>query len=170
MRMAVQVLVASAGIIRDQPLLRMSEEDFNAVIDTNLAGTFRVAKGAIMGMLEARSGRIILISSVMGLLGSPGQANYAASKASLIGFARSLARELGGRGVTCNVVAPGIVDTDMTKAVSARRREGLLAQVPLGRCGQPEEIAAVVQFLASPTAAYMTGAVIPVDGGLAMGL
>ena len=127
-------------------------------------------KSAARGMLEARSGRIILISSVAGLLGSPGPTNYAASKAGLIGFSRSLARELGARGVTCNVVAPGIVDTDMTRALSAKRREGLLAQVPRGRCGQPEEIAALVRFLASAGAAYITGAVIPVDGGLAMGL
>ncbi|MBB0244763.1 3-oxoacyl-[acyl-carrier-protein] reductase [Streptomyces alkaliphilus] len=165
----VEVLVANAGITRDQLLLRMSEEDFSAVLETNLTGTFRVVKRASRGMLRARRGRIVLISSVVGLLGSAGQANYAASKAGLVGFARSLARELGSRNITCNVVAPGFVDTDMTRALSEEQRAGIVAQVPLGRYAEPAEIAAAVRFLASPEAAYITGAVIPVDGGLGMG-
>ncbi|MQS08113.1 3-oxoacyl-[acyl-carrier-protein] reductase [Streptomyces alkaliphilus] len=165
----VEVLVANAGITRDQLLLRMSEEDFSAVLETNLTGTFRVVKRASRGMLRARRGRIVLISSVVGLLGSAGQANYAASKAGLVGFGRSLARELGSRNITCNVVAPGFVDTDMTRALSEEQRAGIVAQVPLGRYAEPAEIAAAVRFLASPEAAYITGAVIPVDGGLGMG-
>jgi 3-oxoacyl-[acyl-carrier protein] reductase len=166
---AVEVLVANAGVTRDQLLLRMSEEDFSSVLETNLTGTFRVVKRATRGMLRARKGRIVLISSVVGLLGSAGQANYAASKAGLVGFARSVARELGSRNITCNVVAPGFVDTDMTRALSDEQREGIMGQVPLGRYAQPEEIAASVRFLASEEAAYITGAVIPVDGGLGMG-
>ena len=165
----VEVLVANAGINRDGLLLRMSEEDFTTVLDTNLTGTFRVVKRASKGMLRARSGRIVLISSVVGLLGSPGQVNYASSKAGLVGFARSLARELGSRNITCNVVAPGWVDTDMSRAVSEQRLAESLAQVPLGRAAKPEEIAGVVRFLVSDDAAYITGAVIPVDGGLGMG-
>ncbi|MEE1930635.1 3-oxoacyl-[acyl-carrier-protein] reductase [Streptomyces sp. TRM 70351] len=165
----VRVLVANAGVTRDQLLLRMSEEDFAAVLDTNLTGTFRVVKRAARGMLRARAGRIVLISSVVGLLGSAGQANYAASKAGLVGFGRSLARELGSRGITCNVVAPGFVDTDMTRALSDEQREAITGQVPLGRYAEPDEIAAAVRFLASEEAAYITGAVIPVDGGLGMG-
>jgi 3-oxoacyl-[acyl-carrier protein] reductase len=165
----VQVLVANAGITRDQLLLRMSEEDFAAVVDTNLTGTFRVVKRAARGMLRARAGRIVLISSVVGLAGSAGQANYAASKAALVGFSRSLARELGSRGITCNVVAPGFVETDMTRELTEERRSEILGQVPLGRYAQPEEVAATVRFLASEGAAYITGAVIPVDGGLGMG-
>ncbi|TDC21671.1 3-oxoacyl-[acyl-carrier-protein] reductase [Streptomyces sp. 8K308] len=165
----VEVLVANAGITRDQLLLRMSDEDFTAVLDTNLTGTFRVAKRAARGMLRAKSGRIVLISSVVGLMGAAGQANYGASKAGLIGFARSLARELGSRGITCNVVSPGWVDTDMARAVSEERRAEVMANVPLGRYAQPEEVAGVVRFLTSDTAAYITGAVIPVDGGLGMG-
>lgn len=165
----VEVLVANAGVTRDQLLLRMSEEDFSTVVETNLAGTFRVVKRATKRMLRARSGRIVLISSVVGLLGSAGQANYAASKAGLVGFARSLARELGSRNITCNVIAPGFVDTDMTKALSEEQRAGIVEQVPLGRYAQPEEVAASVRFLASDEAAYITGAVIPVDGGLGMG-
>lgn len=165
----VQVLVANAGITRDQLLMRMSEEDFTAVLDTNLTGTFRVVKRANRGMLRARKGRVVLISSVVGLLGSAGQANYAASKAGLVGFARSLARELGSRNITFNVVAPGFVDTDMTRALTDEQRAGIVAQVPLARYAQPEEIAAAVRFLASDDAAYITGAVIPVDGGLGMG-
>ncbi|MCZ7413552.1 MULTISPECIES: 3-oxoacyl-[acyl-carrier-protein] reductase [unclassified Streptomyces] len=165
----VEVLVANAGVTRDQLLLRMSEEDFTSVLDTNLTGTFRVVKRASKGMLRARSGRIVLISSVVGLLGSAGQANYAASKAGLVGFARSLSRELGSRGITCNVVAPGFVDTDMTRALSEEQRAAITDQVPLGRYAEPEEIAATVRFLASDEAAYITGAVIPVDGGLGMG-
>ncbi|AXK34230.1 3-oxoacyl-[acyl-carrier-protein] reductase [Streptomyces armeniacus] len=166
---AVEVLVANAGVTRDQLLLRMSEEDFTSVLDTNLTGTFRVVKRATRAMLRARKGRVVLISSVVGLLGSAGQANYAASKAGLVGFARSVARELGSRSITCNVVAPGFVDTDMTKVLSDDQREGIVKQVPLGRYAQPEEVAASVRFLASDEAAYITGAVIPVDGGLGMG-
>jgi 3-oxoacyl-[acyl-carrier protein] reductase len=165
----VEVLVANAGVTRDQLLLRMSEEDFATVLDTNLTGTFRVVKRASKRMLRARTGRIVLISSVVGLLGSAGQANYAASKAGLVGFARSLARELGSRNITCNVIAPGFVDTDMTKALSDEQRANIVEQVPLGRYAQPEEVAASVRFLASEEAAYITGAVIPVDGGLGMG-
>jgi 3-oxoacyl-[acyl-carrier protein] reductase len=166
---AVEVLVANAGVTRDQLLLRMSEEDFTSVLETNLTGTFRVVKRATKGMLRARKGRVVLISSVVGLLGSAGQANYAASKAGLVGFARSVARELGSRNITCNVVAPGFVDTDMTKALTDEQRESIVKQVPLGRYAQPEEIASSVRFLASEEAAYITGAVIPVDGGLGMG-
>ncbi|MEU5430778.1 3-oxoacyl-[acyl-carrier-protein] reductase [Streptomyces olivoreticuli] len=166
---AVEVLVANAGITRDQLLLRMSEEDFTSVVDTNLTGTFRVVKRASKAMLRARKGRVVLISSVVGLLGSAGQANYAASKAGLVGFARSIARELGSRNITINVVAPGFVDTDMTRALSDEQRANIVKQVPLTRYAQPEEIAASVRFLASDEAAYITGAVIPVDGGLGMG-
>ncbi|MEU6993789.1 3-oxoacyl-[acyl-carrier-protein] reductase [Streptomyces sp. NPDC046465] len=165
----VEVLVANAGITKDQLLMRMSEEDFTSVLDTNLTGTFRVVKRANRGMLRARKGRVVLISSVVGLLGGAGQANYAASKAGLVGFARSLARELGSRNLTFNVVAPGFVDTDMTKVLTDEQREGIVAQVPLGRYAQPEEIASAVRFLASDDASYITGAVIPVDGGLGMG-
>ncbi|MBZ4321689.1 3-oxoacyl-[acyl-carrier-protein] reductase [Streptomyces huiliensis] len=166
---AVEVLVANAGVTRDQLLLRMSEEDFTSVVETNLTGTFRVVKRASRPMLRARKGRVVLISSVVGLLGSAGQANYAASKAGLVGFARSVARELGSRNITVNVVAPGFVDTDMTRVLSDEQRAGIVANVPLGRYAQPEEIAASVRFLASEEAAYITGAVIPVDGGLGMG-
>jgi 3-oxoacyl-[acyl-carrier protein] reductase len=165
----VEVLVANAGITRDTLLLRMSEEDFTSVLDTNLTGTFRVVKRASKGMLRARRGRIVLISSVVGLLGSAGQANYAASKAGLVGLARSLARELGSRGITTNVVAPGFVDTAMTQVLGEERKQEILAQVPLGRYATTDEIAGVVTFLASDAAAYITGAVIPVDGGLGMG-
>ncbi|MEV5242665.1 3-oxoacyl-[acyl-carrier-protein] reductase [Streptomyces cinnamoneus] len=166
---AVEVLVANAGVTRDQLLLRMSEEDFTSVVETNLTGTFRVVKRASKAMLRARKGRVVLISSVVGLMGSPGQANYAASKAGLVGFARSLARELGPRNITVNVVAPGFVDTDMTRVLTDEQRAGILGNVPLGRYAQPEEIAASVRFLASEDAAYITGAVVPVDGGMGMG-
>lgn len=165
----VEILVANAGITKDQLLMRMSEEDFMSVLDTNLTGTFRVVKRANRGMLRAKKGRVVLISSVVGLMGGPGQANYAASKAGLVGFARSLARELGSRNLTFNVVAPGFVDTDMTKVLTDEQRSNIMAQVPLGRYAQPEEIAAAVKFLASDDASYITGAVIPVDGGLGMG-
>ncbi|MFB7918312.1 3-oxoacyl-[acyl-carrier-protein] reductase [Streptomyces sp. NPDC056061] len=165
----VEVLVANAGITKDQLLMRMSEDDFTSVLDTNLTGTFRVVKRANRGMLRAKKGRVVLISSVVGLLGSAGQANYAASKAGLVGFARSLARELGSRNITFNVVAPGFVDTDMTQVLTDEQRKGIVAQVPLGRYAQPAEVASAVRFLASDDASYITGAVIPVDGGLGMG-
>jgi 3-oxoacyl-[acyl-carrier protein] reductase len=165
----VQVLVSNAGITKDTLLLRMSETDFASVVDANLTAAYRVAKRATQGMLRARDGRIVLMSSVVGMLGSAGQANYAASKAGLIGLARSLARELGSRSITVNVVAPGPVATDMTAALGEKRLAELTAAVPLGRMATPEEIAGVVAFLASPDAAYITGAVIPVDGGLGMG-
>jgi NAD(P)-dependent dehydrogenase (short-subunit alcohol dehydrogenase family) len=165
----VEVLVSNAGIARDGLLLRMSEDDFGAVIDANLTAAYRVVKRASRAMLKARAGRIVLVSSVVGLLGSAGQANYAASKAGLVGFARSVARELGSRSITVNVVAPGPVATDMTDALSDERRAELTSMVPLQRMATPDEIAGVITFLASPDAAYITGAVIPVDGGLGMG-
>jgi 3-oxoacyl-[acyl-carrier protein] reductase len=165
----VEVLVANAGITQDQLLALMSEDDFTSVIDTNLTGAYRVARRAVRGMMRLRRGRLIFISSVVGLLGSGGQANYAASKAGLIGLARSLARELGSRNITSNVVAPGFVDTDMTAALTDDRKAAILAQVPLGRLASADEVAAAVAFLASDDAAYITGAVIPVDGGLGMG-
>ncbi len=165
----VEVLVANAGITRDQLLALMTEDDFGAVLDTNLTGAYRVAKRAVRGMIRMRRGRIIFISSVVGLLGSGGQANYAASKAGLVGLARSLARELGTRHITVNVVAPGFIDTDMTAALADDRKAAILAGVPLGRLGSAAEVAATVAFLASDDAAYITGAVIPVDGGLGMG-
>jgi 3-oxoacyl-[acyl-carrier protein] reductase len=147
----------------------MSQEDFTSVLDTNLNGAFRFVKRAAGGMLTARRGRIILVSSVVGMQGSPGQANYSASKAALIGFARSAAREFGSHGVTCNVVAPGFVDTDMTRVLSEAQQASILAEVPLARAARAEEIAHVVQFLASEGASYITGAIVPVDGGLGMG-
>ncbi len=165
----VEVLVSNAGITNDGLLLRMKEDDFTSVIDANLTGAYRVTKRAAQGMLRARRGRLIYVSSVVGMLGSAGQANYAASKAGLVGFARSVARELGSRSITANVVAPGPVETDMTAALSEQRLAELTAAVPLGRMCSPDEIAAVVTFLASDEAAYITGAVIPVDGGLGMG-
>jgi 3-oxoacyl-[acyl-carrier protein] reductase len=165
----VEVLVSNAGITKDTLLLRMKEADFTEVIDANLTAAFRVVKRATPGMLKARSGRIILMSSVVGLLGSAGQANYSASKAGLVGFARSLARELGSRSITVNVVAPGPVETDMTAALTAEQLQTITSSVPLQRMATPEEVAGVVAFLASQPAAYITGAVIPVDGGLGMG-
>ncbi len=165
----VEVLVANAGITKDTLLLRMSEDDWSSVIDTNLTGSYRLVKRASKGMLRQRKGRIILISSVVGLLGSAGQVNYAASKAGLVGMARSVARELGSRGITANVVAPGFVNTDMTSELTDDHKAGILGQIPLGRYAAPEEVAATVTWLASDGAAYVTGAVIPVDGGLGMG-
>jgi 3-oxoacyl-[acyl-carrier protein] reductase len=165
----VEVLVANAGITKDTLVLRMSEEDWGAVLDTNLTGSFRVAKRAAKGMLRQRRGRIIFISSVVGLLGSAGQVNYAASKAGLVGMARSLARELGSRSITANVVAPGFVETEMTEVLPEDKKAEYKAQIPLGRYATTDEIAATVTWLASDGAAYVTGAVIPVDGGLGMG-
>jgi len=165
----VQVLVSNAGLTKDGLILRMNEEAFTSVVDANLTAAFRVAKRATQGMLRARAGRIVFLSSVVGLLGSAGQANYAASKAGLVGLARSLARELGSRNITVNVVAPGPVATDMTAALGEKRIAELTAAVPLARMATPDEIAGVVAFLASDDAAYITGAVIPVDGGLGMG-
>lgn len=165
----VEVLVSNAGVTRDGLLLRMSEDDFATVLDANLTASYRVTKRAARGMLKARKGRIVLMSSVVGLLGAAGQANYAASKAGLVGLARSLARELGSRGITVNVVAPGPVETDMTASLGEDRLAQIVAAVPLERAATPDEIAGVVSFLASPDAAYITGAVIPVDGGLGMG-
>ena len=165
----VEVLVSNAGITNDGLLLRMSEDDFTSVIDANLTAAFRVAKRASKGMLRARSGRIGFMSSVVALLGQAGQANYAASKAGLVGFARSLARELGSRSITVNVIAPGPVATDMTAALSDDLLAAMTAAVPLGRVASADEIAGVATFLASADAAYITGAVIPVDGGLGMG-
>lgn len=165
----VEVLVANAGITRDTLLLRMSESDFTDVVDTNLTGAFRVAKRAAKGMLRARNGRVVFISSVVGLLGSPGQMNYAASKAGLVGLARSMARELGSRNITANVVAPGFVESDMTAELTDERRKDILSGIPLGRYASADEVARVVRWVASEDAAYVTGAVIPVDGGLGMG-
>ncbi len=165
----VEVLVANAGITHDGLILRMSEDAFTTVVDTNLGGAFRVVRRAIPGMIRARRGRVVLVSSVVGLLGSAGQVNYAASKSGMVGLARSLAREVGRRGITANVVAPGLVDTDMTAVLPDESREEILSRVPLGRMASAEEVAGVVTFLASDAAAYITGAVIPVDGGLGMG-
>ncbi|QBI54618.1 3-oxoacyl-[acyl-carrier-protein] reductase [Streptomonospora litoralis] len=165
----VEVVVANAGVTKDTLLAMMSEDDFSSVLDTNLTGAFRVAKRAVRSMMRRRSGRIVLISSVVGLLGSGGQANYAASKAGLVGLARSLARELGSRGITVNVVAPGFIETAMTAELDEERQTAIKSNVPLGRFGAPEEVAKTVRFLSSPDAAYITGAVIPVDGGLGMG-
>jgi 3-oxoacyl-(acyl-carrier-protein) reductase len=165
----VEVLVSNAGVTADQLLLSMKEEAWSSVIDANLTASYRVARRATSKMIRARWGRMIFVSSVVGLSGSPGQTNYAASKAGLVGFARSVARELGGRGVTANVVAPGFVTTDMTAALSEARQQEILEQVPLKRMATPEEVAAAVTFLASDQAGYITGAVVPVDGGLGMG-
>ena len=166
----VEVLVANAGITRDGLMLRMSEEAFTEVIDANLTGSFRVAKRAVAKMLRLHTGRIIFLSSVSAYVGLPGQANYAASKAGLVGMARAIAREVGSRQITVNVVAPGLVATDMTDALGEDRVTQMTTQVPLGRIGTAEDIAGVVGFLASPAAGYITGAVLPVDGGLGMGL
>ena len=165
----VEVVVANAGTTADQLLALMSEDAFSSVVDTNLTGAYRVAKRAVRPMMRLRRGRIIFISSVVGMLGSAGQANYAASKAGLIGMARSLARELGSRNITVNVVAPGFADTDMTAVLTDAQKKAIVASVPLGRTASADEVAGVVQFLASSEAGYITGAVIPVDGGLGMG-
>ncbi|HEU4546398.1 MAG TPA: 3-oxoacyl-ACP reductase FabG, partial [Microlunatus sp.] len=165
----VEVLVANAGITRDTLLMRMSDDDWSAVIDTNLTGSFRLAKRATRAMMRGRFGRMIFISSVVGQLGSAGQVNYSASKAGLVGLARSLARELGSRGVTANVVAPGFIETDMTAVLSDELVKKYTDQIPLGRLGAVDDIAATIEFLASDAAGYITGALIPVDGGLGMG-
>ena len=161
--------MANAGITRDQLLLRMSDEDFSEVIATNLTGSYRMARRATRTMLRARWGRLIFVSSVVGLLGSAGQVNYAASKAGLIGMARSMARELGSRSITANIVSPGPVATEMFASLTEEQQSAITNQVPLGRVAQPEEIAQTIAFLASESAAYISGAVIPIDGGLGMG-
>ena len=165
----IEVVVANAGITRDTLLLRMSEEDFTDVIDTNLTGAFRVVKRASKGMLKARFGRIILVSSVVGLYGSAGQVNYSASKSGLVGLARSITRELGARGITANVVAPGFIESDMTAELPEDLQAKYLASIPAGRFAAVSEVAKVITWLASDDAAYISGAVIPVDGGLGMG-
>ena len=164
-----EIIVANAGITKDTLVMRMSEEDFEDVINANLTGAFRVAKRAVKGLLKIKKGRLIFIGSVVGGVGSAGQVNYSASKAGLVGMARSFARELGSRGVTANVVAPGFVETDMTATLDEKRRNEIAGSVPLGRFCSAEEIADVVAFIASPQASYITGAIIPVDGGLGMG-
>jgi 3-oxoacyl-[acyl-carrier protein] reductase len=165
----VEIVVANAGITRDMLLMRMSDEDFTDVVDTNLGGAFRVVRRASKGMLKARFGRIILVSSVVGLLGSAGQVNYSASKSGLVGLARSVTRELGGRGITANVVAPGFIETDMTAELPEEQQAAYLKQIPAGRYASAAEVAKVIAWLASDDAGYISGAVIPVDGGLGMG-
>ncbi len=165
----VDVMIANAGITKDGLAMRMSDSDFQDVVDTNLTGTFRVAQRSLSGMMKKRSGRVIFIGSVVALLGSAGQANYAATKSALVGLARTLAREYGSRGITFNVVAPGFVETDMTAVLAENLKEKYISQIPLGRFCSPEEVADVVRFIGSQEAAYITGAVIPVDGGLGMG-
>jgi 3-oxoacyl-[acyl-carrier protein] reductase len=165
----IDVLVANAGITKDGLVMRMSDEDFESVVETNLMGAFRVARACTRGMLKQKSGRIIFVGSVVGMLGSAGQVNYAATKSGLIGMARSFARELGSRGITANVVAPGFVETDMTQVLDEKRKAEIIGAVPLARFASPNEVAGVVAFLASPEAAYISGAVIPIDGGLGMG-
>lgn len=164
-----EIIVANAGITKDTLVLRMSDEDFTSVIETNLTGAFRVAKRATKGLLKLKRGRLIFIGSVVGGVGAAGQVNYSASKAGLVGMARSFARELGSRSITANVIAPGFVETDMTAELDEKRRSEIATQVPLGRFCSAEEIADVVSFIASPKASYITGAIIPVDGGLGMG-
>ena len=165
----IEILVANAGITKDTLLMRMSDEDFESVIDTNLVGVFRIVKRCIKSMIKGKHGRVILISSVVGLYGSPGQVNYASSKSALVGFARSVTRELGSRGITANVIAPGFINTDMTRALPEAQQASYLSSIPAGRFAEPEEVAAAVSWLASDEAAYISGAVIPVDGGLGMG-
>ena len=167
---SIDVVVANAGITRDQLSVRMSDEDFSAVIETNLTATFRVLRRSLKKMIRQRSGRIVVVSSIGAFMGLPGQANYAASKAGLVGMARAMAREVASRGITIHVVAPGMIETDMTTALGESRLTEVASQVPAGRLGKPEEIAAAVRFLASPEAAYITGAVLAIDGGLGMGL
>lgn len=165
----IEILIANAGITKDTLIMRMSDEDFDSVVETNLGGTFKVVKRAIKGMVKARFGRIILISSVVGLFGSAGQVNYSSSKSALVGMARSLTRELGSRGITTNVVAPGFIETDMTAALPEEQQEQYRKSIPVGRFAQPSEVAKVCAWLASDDAGYISGAVIPVDGGLGMG-
>jgi 3-oxoacyl-[acyl-carrier protein] reductase len=165
---AVAILCSNAGITRDTLLLRMKQEDWDAVLDTNLASVFRLSKAVLRGMMKARKGRIVSITSVVGLTGNPGQANYAAAKAGIIGFTKSLAREVGSRGITVNSIAPGFIDTDMTRALAPAQRSALNAQIPLGRLGQPADIAAAVAFLCSADAAYITGETLHVNGGMYM--
>lgn len=165
----VEVLVANAGVTKDQLLMRMSDEEWDTVVQTNLAGAFRTVRRASKGMIRLKKGRIILIGSVVGLYGSPGQVNYAATKAGLVGIARSVTREIGSRGITANVVAPGFVETDMTAVLPDDRKKAYVAAIPAGRFGQVDDIAAAVRFLASDAAGYISGAVLPVDGGLSMG-
>ncbi|PWK89960.1 3-oxoacyl-ACP reductase FabG [Fulvimonas soli] len=164
----VSILVNNAGITRDQLLLRMKDEDWQAILDTNLTSVYRASKAVLRGMMKARKGRIISIASVIGLTGNPGQANYAAAKAGIIAFSKSLAREIGSRGITVNVVAPGFIDTDMTRALPAEQRQALLGQIALGRLGEAADIARAVGFLASPAAAYITGETLHVNGGMYM--
>ena len=164
----VSILCNNAGITRDMLLLRMKEDDWDAVLDTNLKSVFRLSKAVVRGMMKARRGRIISIASVVGLTGNAGQANYAAAKAGIVGFSKSLAREIGSRGITVNVIAPGFIDTDMTRGLSSAQRETLNAQIPLARLGEPDDIAAAVAFLASPGAGYITGETLHVNGGMHM--
>ena len=164
----IGILCNNAGITRDTLLLRMKEEDWGAVLDTNLASVFRLSKAVLRGMMKARKGRIVSITSVVGLTGNPGQANYAAAKAGIIGFTKSLAREVGSRGITANAIAPGFIDTDMTRALAEAQRSALTAQIPLGRLGQPADIAGAVAFLCSPDGAYITGETLHVNGGMYM--
>jgi 3-oxoacyl-[acyl-carrier protein] reductase len=165
----VEVLVANAGVTKDQLLMRMSDEDFESVVNVNLTGTFRCVRRASKSMIRARKGRIVLVGSIVGMSGGAGQVNYSSSKAALVGMARSITRELGARGITANVVAPGYVETDMTAALPETVRDGYLKTIPAGRFASADEVAAVVSFVASDAAGYVTGAVIPVDGGLGMG-
>ncbi len=165
---AVGILVNNAGITRDGLLMRMKAEDWDAILNTNLTSVFRLSKAVLRGMMKARTGRIISIASVVGLTGNPGQTNYAAAKAGIMGFTKSLAREIASRNITCNVVAPGFVDTDMTRALNEEQRAGLATQIPLGRLGTPEDIAAAVLYLASPAGAYVTGETLSVNGGMYM--
>jgi len=166
---APTILVNNAGVTRDQLLMRMGEDDWDTVLDTNLRSVYRLSKACLRGMMKARTGRIISIASVIGSIGNAGQVNYAAAKAGMMGFSRSLAREIGSRGITVNVVAPGFIDTDMTRALTADQREGMLKNIPLKRLGVPEDIAAAVSFLSSAAAAYITGQTIHVNGGMYMG-